>query len=191
LVEIFIFIVGAAPTMIVAVAVAMPVDAAEIVALPEATPVTGTVVESCPAGIVAVAATVAKLVLLLDKLNVIPLGCGAGAEIAREILPVRVAGRESEAGLNAAVTVTCTVPVSGANPAAEAVITVDPIATPVTCGFAAGTCWPCGTKTLGVIVATAEFPLLKLMVIPPVGASEDRLTARLPDCPGATVTVPL
>src|SRR5580692_12008311 len=29
------------------------------------------------------------------------------------------------------------------------------------------------------------------MVMPPVGARPDRLTATLPDCPGATVTVPL
>lgn len=34
-------------------------------------------------------------------------------------------------------------------------------------------------------------PLEKVIVMPPVGARPDRLTATLPDCPGATVTVPL
>ena len=89
------------------------------------------VVESCPAGIVADAGTVAKLVLSIDKPNVMPLGWGAGAEILRTMLLVLVAGMEIDVGLKDALTVTWTFPVSGAKPAAEAVITVEPIATPV------------------------------------------------------------
>ena len=142
LVEILMFMVGVAPTFTMAVAVAMPADVADKFAEPCATPVTGTVTESCPAGITAVAGTVTKFVLSLDKLKVTPFGCGAGAEIFSARLLVRVAGMESEVGLNEAVTVTCTGAVSGANPVADAVMTVLPILTPVTWGFAAGTCCP-------------------------------------------------
>ena len=141
-VEILMFIVGAAPTFTGAVAVVIPADVADTVAEPCATPVTGTVIESCPAGITAVAGTVTKFVLSLERLKVTPFGCGAGAEIFSAMLLVRVAGMESEVGLNEAVTVTCTGAVSGANPVADAVMTVVPIATPVTWGLAAGTCCP-------------------------------------------------
>src|SRR5580704_387723 len=141
-VEILMFIVGVAPTFTSAVAVAIPADVADTVAEPGATPVTGTVIESCPGGITAVEGTVTKFVLSLDRLNVTPFGCGAGAEIFSATLLVRVAGMESEGGLNEAVTVTSTGAVSGANPVADAVMSVVPIPTPVTWGLAAGTCCP-------------------------------------------------
>lgn len=74
---------------------------------------------------------------------------------------------------------------------AVAVTVVEPIATPVTCGFVAGTISPAGTKTLGVIVAMAVFELVKLMVSPLGGAANERLTGRLLLWPGArTGTVP-
>jgi len=134
---------------------------------------------------VAVGGTVAKFVLSIDKLNVIPFGCGAGADMPNVMLLVRVAGTPNGFGLNAAVTVTDTFAVSGAKPMAVAFTRVDPMVTPVTWGLAAGTISPAGTNTLGVIVATAVFALAKLIVRPPGGAANERLMGKLPDWPGA------
>ena len=58
------------------------------------------------------------------------------------------------AGVKLNVRVTLTTLVSGANPAALAVIDAVPGVTPVICGFAAGMRTPAGMNTLGVIVAT-------------------------------------
>ncbi len=94
----------------------------------------------------------------------------------------------SDVGEKVAVSVTVTLTVPGLKPVAVAETCVDPMATPVTCGLAAGTCCPAGMKTLAVTVAIAVLLLVKSMVTPPAGAGAVRLTTRLVDCPGATVT---
>jgi len=127
---------------------------------------------------------VAATVLSEARLKVIP-PAGAGAEMVRVSVTVPVAFTLIGFGLTEAVTVTVTVAESGANPVAVAVICVAPMDTPVTWGFAAGMNSPAGTKTLGVIVATEVFALVKLMVRPPGGAAKERLTGRLPLWPGA------
>src|SRR6266436_5806236 len=143
---------------------------------------------SCPCGTVTVAGTVAAAVLSEDRLNVMP-PVGAAAEMASVTFAVLVAFTLMVLGFSESVTVTVTVPVSGANPTAVAANWVAPIATPVTWGFAAGTSRPAGTKTLGVIVATEVFALRKLMVRPFAGAGKDRLTGRLQLCPGAKLGI--
>jgi hypothetical protein len=168
----------------------MPDDATVSVDEPAATPVTVNVALSCPWSTVAVAGTVATPVLLEDKLNVMP-PAGAAADRLIVAVVVLVAFSEMVVGVSEEVTVTVTATVSGANPAALAVICADPIDAPVTCGFAAGSTAPAGTKTLGVTVATAVLVLAKLIVNPPVGAATERLTGRLAFCDGAkTGTVP-
>jgi len=97
------------------------------------------------------------------------------------MLLVRVAGTLKVVGLKEAATVTWTTLVSGPNPVAEAVMKVEPIATPVTCGLVAPVCAPCGTKMPGVMVATVGSAEMKAMVTPPGPAGEERLTARLED----------
>src|SRR5271167_261344 len=97
---------------------------------------------------------------------------------------VSVAFKLIEVGFNESVTVTVTFAVSGANPVAVALICAEPIAAPVTCGFAEGIKRPAGTKTLCVTEATAVLELVKLMVRPPVGAANERLTGKLLVCPG-------
>jgi hypothetical protein len=161
-----------------AVIVVIPEDATVSVEEPAATPVTVNVALSCPWSTVAVAGTVATPVLLEDRLNVMP-PAGAAAERLIVAVVVLVAFSEMEVGLSEEVTVTETATVSGANPAALAVICAEPMATPVTCGLAAGINAPAGTNTLGVTVATAVFVLAKSMVKPPVGAATDKLTGRL------------
>src|SRR6266849_315425 len=96
------------------------------------------------------AGTVATLTVSEDRLNVMP-PVGAAAEMVRVTFTVLVAFTLMELGLSEPVAVIC----------------VAPIDTPVTWGFAAGMRRPAGTKTLGVIVATEVFALLKLTVRPP------------------------
>jgi len=109
---------------------------------------------------------------------------GAAAEMVSVTLTDLWALTLIEPGVNVPVTVTETLAVSGANPVAVALICAEPIAPPVTCGFAEGMSKPAGTKTLGVTVATVAFVLVKLIVRPPVGAAKERLTGRLALCPG-------
>ena len=131
------------------------------------------------------AGTVATAVLSEERLKVMP-PAGAAAEIARVTFTVRVALTLIGFGLIVGVTVTETFAVSGANPTAVAFTCVEPIVTPVTCGFAAGMSNPAGTNTLEVIVATDAFALVKLMVSPPGGEANERLTGRLALWPGAS-----
>src|SRR5712691_9114735 len=144
-------IAGAGLTVMGAVTVVMPVKVTLRFAEPWATPVTPKPIESCPAGTVTAAGTVATDGVSEARLNVIP-PAGAGAEIVNVSMTVRVALTEMEGGVTDAVTVTVTAAVSGANPVAVAVTCVEPMVTPVTCGFADGMNKPAGTKTLGVIV---------------------------------------
>jgi hypothetical protein len=170
---------GCTPTLIGAVIVVMPGEETLRFADPWATPVTGKVTVSCPCGTTTVDGTVAAAALSEARLNVIP-PAGAAAEMVRVTFTVRVAFMLIELGLSESVTVTETLPESGANPVAVAVICVEPIITPVTWGFADGICKPAGTKTLGVTAATEGLELVKLMVRPPGGAANERLTGRLP-----------
>lgn len=175
---------GAGPTLTGAVIVVIPGEVTVRFAEPCATPVTANVALSCPAGTVTVAGTVAAAVLSDARLKVMP-PVGAAADMVSVRFTVLVALMLTEVGLSEAVTVTVTVPVSGAKPTAVAVTCVEPMATPVTCGFAAGMSRPAGTKTLDVMVATEVLALLKLIVRPPGGAAKERLTGRLPLWPGA------
>ncbi len=170
--------------MIGAVIVVTPGEETLRFADPWATPVTPKVTVSCPCGTVAVEGTVAATVLSEARLKVMP-PVGAAAEIVKVTFTVLLAFTLTGFGLSESVTVTLTFPVSGANPVAVAVIWVEPIITPVTWGFADGTCNPAGTKTFGVTVATEGLELVKLMVRPPGGAANERLTGRLPLCAGA------
>ena len=179
-------IAGAGPTLMGAVMAVIPGDDTLRFAVPCATPVTANVTLSWPGGTVTLAGTVAAAVLSDERLNTMPAG-GAAAEIDNVTFVVLVAFTLIELGLSESVTVTVTAAVSGANPAAVAVTCVAPIATPVTCGFAAGMNRPAGTKTLGEMVATELFALAKLMVNPLAGAAKDKLTGKLPLCPGANV----
>jgi|SRR5277367_3722896 len=181
---------GAASTVMGAVIVVTPGEDTLRFAVPWATPVTEKVTESCPGATVAVAGTVATAVLSEERLNVIP-PAGAAAEIVSATFVLLVAFTLIELGFNESVTVTVTLAESGANPVAVPVIEAEPIAAPVTCGFADGIKRPAGTNTLCVTEATAVLELVKLIVRPPVGAAKERLTGRLPLCPGPkTGTVP-
>ena len=179
-------IVGTGPTLMGAVIVVIPGEDTLRFAVPCATPVTANVTLSWPGGTVTLAGTVAAAVLSDERLNTMP-AAGAAAEMDNVTFVVLVAFTLIELGLSESVTVTVTAALSGANPAAVAVTCVAPIATPVTCGFAAGMNRPAGTKTLGEMVATELLALAKLMVNPLAGAAKDKLTGKLPLCPGANV----
>src|SRR5712691_8359955 len=96
-------IAGAGLTVMGAVTVVMPVEVTLRFAEPWATPVTPKPTESCPAGTVTVAGTVAALTLSEARLKVIP-PAGAGAEIVKVSMTVLVALKEMEVGLSEAVT---------------------------------------------------------------------------------------
>ena len=116
-------------------------------------------------------------------MKVIP-PAGAAAEIVKVTLTDLVAFTPIDPGFKESVTVTVTLAESGAKPVAVALICAEPIAPPVTCGFAEGISKPAGTKTLGVTVAMELLELVKLIVRPPGGAAKERLTGRLALCAG-------
>jgi hypothetical protein len=186
----------APPTFTVAVAVVMPGEAALMVTVPAAAPVIGMATEVAPAAIMAVpdTGTVATALLLELRAKVIP-PAGAGAEMVRFRLVGVFRGSERVFGLKAAVTVTLAVTTSGAYPVAVAVIWVDPMVPPVTCGFAVRTVRPAEIKTLaGTTVASdvgagAPAAVAKLIVTPPAGAAVPRLSGRLTIWPGARVGI--
>src|SRR5260370_9167729 len=105
---------------------------------------------------------------------------GAAAEMASVTFAVLVAFTLMVLGFSESVTVTVTVPVSGANPTAVAVNWVAPIATPVTWGFAAGTSRPAGDKTFGGVVATRGFARSEVMYKPCAGAGYRRAIGPVP-----------
>ncbi len=78
------------------------------------------------------AGTVARVASSMVRLNVIPFGGGAGAEIFSVMLRVNPVGTWSGFGVKVAVTVTVTARESGANPLALASIVVLPMRAPVT-----------------------------------------------------------
>ena len=156
-----------------------------MVALPTPVPVTFTLAVVDPAVNATVAGTVATAVFEELSVKLRP-PVGAGAEMVRTTGVGVDSGMVVEGGKDA-VSETLTVRMSGANPAAEAVMVVEPYPTPVICGLVEGSLVPAGTTTLGVTVATAVLLLLKLTVTPPVGATTPRLKARLDVWPGATV----
>jgi len=183
------------PTLTVAVAVVIPAELALMAVVPDAIPVTGTAIEVVPPRMVADKGTVAMPTLLEPRVNMIP-PAGAGAEIVRFRLPAGGdMGMERVLGLNAAVTLTLAIATSGAYPVAVAVICVEPMVPPVTCGFAVGTVRPAAMKTLDgtteASVVGAAPPgfaaVAKLTVTPPVGAATPRLSGRLTVWPGAMV----
>ena len=135
---------GVGSTRTLAVAGAMPVPLARIVVVPTATPVTGTCTDVVPAATETVAGTVASAVLSLDVFSVSP-PAGAGDDRLSVIFDVRPAiAAKFVAGVKLNVSVTVATFVSGANPAALAVIDDVPGVTPVICGFAAGIRSPAG-----------------------------------------------
>ena len=168
---------GVGSTLTGALACAMPVPLARTVVLPTATPVTGTATDVDPLATKTVDGTVATAVLSIDVLSVSP-PAGAGDDRLSVMFDVRSAmTAKFVAGVKLNVSVTVTALVSGANPAALAVIDAVPGMTPVICGFAAGMRSPAGMNTLGVIVATLVSLLTNEIVTPPGGASMPRLTA--------------
>src|ERR1700688_1238630 len=88
---------GTGPTLIGAVIVVIPRDDTLRFAEPCATPVTAMVTLSCPCRTVAVAGTVATLIVSEEGLNVIP-PAGAAAEMVRVTFIVLVALTLMEAG---------------------------------------------------------------------------------------------
>jgi hypothetical protein len=175
-------------TFTVPVASVIPVESARIVVLPAPTPVIGTGTLVPPWITVTLAGTVATAGLSDLSVNVMP-PTGAGAEMFNVVFVEVVKLMFVVAGLNVAVTVTFATRVAGAKPGANAVIVDVPMTTPVTCGFAAGVCWPAGMKTLAVTVATVGALLVKVTVVPPGGAGLGRLRARLCIWPGATAGI--
>src|SRR5687767_17041 len=168
---------GVGSTRTDALTCAIPVPLARIVVVPTATPVTGTPTDVEPAATKAVEGTVANVVLSIDVFNVSP-PAGAGEDRPSVIFDVRPAiTAKFVAGVRLKVSVTTTAFVSGANPAALAVMDVVPGVTPVICGFAAGIRTPAGMNTLGVTVAMFVSLLSNEIVTPPGGASMPRLTA--------------
>src|SRR5215510_14957032 len=128
--------------------------------------------------------TVANVVLSTASVTGTP-PAGAGAEICTATSVERSASTGTGEGLIVSVSATVTLRVSAAKPAAVAVMTVVPALTPVTCGFATGTCCPLGITTVGVTVATAGLLLVKCMTRLPT-AGVVMLTGRLNDCSGAS-----
>ena len=176
---------GVGSTLTCALACAMPVPLARIVVVPTTTPVTGTCTDVVPAATVTVGGTVASAGLSVVVFSVSP-PAGAGEDRLSVMFEVRAAiTAKPVAGVKLNVKVTFTGLVSGANPAALAVIDAVPGTPPVICGLAAGIRKPAGMKTLGVIVATLVSLLVNVMVTPPAGASIPRLTATPDVWPGA------
>src|SRR5688500_18013791 len=168
---------GVGSTRTLAVACAMPVPLARIVVLPTATPVTGTAADVRPAPTKTVNGAVATAVLSIDVFNVSP-PAGAGDDRLSVIFAVRPRmPAKFVAGVKLKVSVTLWPLVSGARPAALAVMDAVPGVTPVICGFAAGIRSRSGMNTRGVIVATLVSLLSNEIVTPPGGASMPRLTA--------------
>ena len=104
-----------------------------------------------------------------------PVGAGAEMVSVSLLMPM---GRVKRAG-RLAETLTLTVWAPGANPAALALMIVEPTAMPLTLGLEAGTLRPAAIVTeAGVMVAIAGLALVKLTVTPPAGAAVPRLSGR-------------
>jgi hypothetical protein len=86
--------------------------------------------------------------------------------------------------------VTCTSPVAGAKPLADAVMIADPALMPFTIGARLGADAPCGMKIFSGATVTVEGSLLvSVMNTPPDGAAVANVTGKGPDWPGATVVL--
>src|SRR5437763_1961052 len=84
--------------------------------------------------------------------------------------------------------VTCTCPLAGANPLADAVMIADPMVMPFTAGARLGVVAPCGIKMLSGATVTFELSLLpSARNTPPDGADVANVTGKDADWPGATV----
>jgi hypothetical protein len=136
---------------------------------PTATPVTVTVVDIWPAGIVAEAVTVATPASALAKLRTMP-PAGAAAEIEAVTLVLRVAVTVTGDGLNVMANVARTVAeaVTGTYPAALAVIVAEPTPAPVTAAVAEVA--PPEMVTGEATPAMPGAELTRVIVTPPAGA---------------------
>ena len=84
--------------------------------------------------------------------------------------------------------VTCTCPLAGVNPLADAVTVAHPRLMPFTAGARLGIKAPCGMKMFEGATVTVEGSLLTSEInTPPAGAAVDNVTGNDADWPGATV----
>ena len=131
--------------------------------------------------------TVAFEVSLLDSRTVTPpAGAGAGkvtgSMTACPSPTVVLAGRLIAPGVPPGVTCTC--PLAGVNPLADAVTIAHPRLMPFTVGARLGAVKPCGMKMFNGATVTAEGSLLTSEInTPPGGAADDNITGNDPDWP--------
>src|SRR6185312_13869821 len=76
---------------------------------------------------------------------------------------------------------TLTLALAPVKPSAEAVTRTEPKFTPVTCACVAGAVAPPAMKTVGVTVNFVGSPLVSVIVTPPTGAGETRVTGNTVD----------
>ncbi len=185
---------GAIVTLTPAVAFAIPEALAVIVVEPALMPVIATEALLENGWKLTVGATEATALLLLARLTVSP-AAGAAEEIVNSRFWVAAPLIAKLAGEKFIVVTggggaepTCTNPVDGAKPNAEAVIVADPASAPVTTGARLVEVDPCGMKTAAGAMVTLEGSLLvSEMNMPPAGAPDPRVTGNGADWPGATL----
>jgi hypothetical protein len=122
-----------------------------------------------------------------------PVGAGADRMSVRfcVVVPliVRLPGEKLIVVLVPPV-VTCTSPVAGAKPLADAVTIADPALMPFTIGARLGAVTPCGMKIFSGATVTFEVSLLvSVMNTPPDGAGFAKVTEKFTCWPGATVVL--
>jgi hypothetical protein len=161
-----------------------------IVAVPAPTAVTGTLTLVTPTANVTVAGTFATPVLLELRLAVSPALAAPDRFSVRVPLPPALRLRlDGENELVPPLDTTCTCVLAGVYPVAVAVIVaVEDRLIPVTCGAVAGLVAPPAMNTLEVTVTFEVSLVVSTTVTPPDGAAEDRLNAKLADCPTPTMT---
>src|ERR1700732_4236546 len=93
-------------------------------------------------------------------------------------------------GTKLSVAATVTVWASPVSPGEDALMIADPRLTPVTCAGVSGVVARSGMKMEGVTVNFEVSLLVSVIVTPPLGAGETRLTFIGTGWPGATVGLP-
>ena len=161
-----------------------------MVAVPAPTAVTGTLTLVAPTANVTVAGTVATAVLLELRLAVSPaLAAPDRFNVSVPLPPALRLRLDGENELVPPLDTTCTCVLAGVYPVAVAVIVaVEDRLIPVTCGAVTGLVAPAAMNTLDVTVTFEVSLVVSTTVTPPVGAAEDRLNAKLADCPTPTMT---